>query len=65
MSNGQIMQHIFNLQFSTSDVVTEHAGRGVGLALVKESVEKVGGKLKVNTRPGQSTEFLIHLENQV
>jgi two-component system, chemotaxis family, sensor kinase CheA len=63
MSNGQIMQHIFDLQFSTTRGVTEHAGRGVGLALVKESLEKAGGKLKVNTRPGQSTEFLINLEN--
>ena len=60
MNPGQILQHIFNPEFSTAIHVTEHAGRGVGLAVVKEALEKAGAKLKVNTRPGQSTEFVIH-----
>jgi chemotaxis protein histidine kinase CheA len=65
LSSGQILQHIFDVQFSTSPQVTEHAGRGVGLALVKESLEKAGAKLKVNTRPGKSTEFLMHFGGQL
>ncbi len=64
LSSGQILQHIFDVQFSTSSQVTEHAGRGVGLAFVKESLEKAGAKLKVNTRPGKSTEFLMHFGSQ-
>jgi two-component system, chemotaxis family, sensor kinase CheA len=60
MSNSQILQQIFEAQFSTAEHVTEHAGRGVGLALVRESLEKAGAKLKVNTRPGLSTEFVIY-----
>jgi signal transduction histidine kinase len=59
LSKGQILQQIFEPQFSTSHEVTEHAGRGVGLSLVKQSLENAGAKLKVNTRPGQLTEFTI------
>lgn len=65
LSSGQILQHIFDAEFSTSSQVTEHAGRGVGLALVKESLEKAGAKLKVNTRPGKSTEFLMQFGGQL
>jgi two-component system, chemotaxis family, sensor kinase CheA len=63
MSQTQILQSIFEPQFSTADAVTEHAGRGVGLSLVKEVLEKAGAKLKVNTRAGQSTQFVIQFGN--
>ncbi len=59
LSNAQILAYIFEPQFSTARNVTEHGGRGVGLALVKDVLENAGARLKVNTCLGASTEFVI------
>jgi two-component system chemotaxis sensor kinase CheA len=42
---------------STSDTVTKVAGRGVGLDVVREAVEQLGGEAKIHTRRGQGTSF--------
>ena len=39
--------------------MTEHAGRGVGLSLVKQIVEKAGARLRVMTQPNVSTQFVL------
>jgi chemotaxis protein histidine kinase CheA len=60
MNHSQILQYIFKAQFSTASNITEHAGRGIGLALVKQVLEQAGASLKVHTRAGESTQFLMH-----
>lgn len=40
---------------STSTTVSEVAGRGVGLDLIREALTKVGGNVALRTRPGQGT----------
>jgi two-component system chemotaxis sensor kinase CheA len=42
---------------STSDTVTEVSGRGVGLDVVREAVEQIGGRVAVTTEPGVGTAF--------
>lgn len=58
-SDSQLLGFIFDPHFSTASEVTEHAGRGVGLSLVKQIVEKAGAKLRVLTRPNVSTQFVL------
>ena len=59
LSDAQVMAYIFDPHFSTASEVNEHAGRGVGLSLVRQIAEKAGAKLKVITQPNVSTRFVL------
>lgn len=47
--------------FSTNDVVTEYSGRGVGMDVVKENVEKIGGDVSVDSAPGKGTKIVFKI----
>ncbi len=55
----QLLSALFKPGFSTSKVVNQHAGRGVGLDVVKSSVEKHGGKIGIRSTVGHFTEFTM------
>lgn len=59
MTDSQMLGFIFDPSFSTATEVTEHAGRGVGLALVRQIAEKAGAKLRVMTQPQSYTRFVL------
>lgn len=61
MSDSQILGFIFDPHFSTATEVTEHAGRGDGLALVRQLAERAGAKLRVMTQPAAYTRFILQL----
>lgn len=65
MSSRELVELIFDPDFSTQDVVGEHAGRGVGLDFVRSAVTRLGGRLKVSSRVGQGAEFRIQLPASV
>lgn len=50
---------VFHPEVSTSALVTHLSGRGLGLAIVREQVEKLGGTAAVEERPGGGTIFRI------
>lgn len=52
---------IFQSGISTSPMITDLSGRGLGLAIVREKVEKVGGVVSVETQAGLGTTFRIIL----
>jgi chemosensory pili system protein ChpA (sensor histidine kinase/response regulator) len=52
---------IFAPGISTATEITELAGRGVGLDVVREQVNAVGGRITVATRRGRGTRFTIYL----
>ena len=52
---------IFESGVSTSPIITEISGRGLGLAIVQEKVEKLGGSLSLDTEPGRGTSFKMEL----
>lgn len=60
LSDAQLLGLIFDPQFSTASEVTEHAGRGVGLSLVRQIVEKAGARLRVTTQPRSFTRFVLN-----
>ena len=47
--------------FSTADKVDAVSGRGVGMDVVKTDVTKVGGTVRVDTRPGEGTKFTLKI----
>ena len=52
---------IFQSDVSTSRIITDISGRGLGLAIVREKVEKLGGTVKLETKKGESTHFRLVL----
>jgi two-component system chemotaxis sensor kinase CheA len=46
---------------STSPIITDISGRGLGLAIVQEKVEKLGGTLSLESRPDEGATFRIRL----
>ena len=64
LSEKQILMQIFEAQFSTKDQVTDLSGRGVGLDAVKFEVEKLGGKVDLETHLGKGTKFKFLLPVQ-
>ena len=52
---------IFESGISTSPIITEISGRGLGMAIVREKVEKLGGLVTIETARGRGTTFRIVL----
>ncbi len=61
MSREKILQLIFEPGFSTAEAVSNISGRGVGLDVVRENLEKVGGSIKVTSTPGVGTLFTMQI----
>jgi two-component system chemotaxis sensor kinase CheA len=57
MDQQQTAELVFKSGLSTSPMITEVSGRGLGLAIVREKVEKVGGMVSVETQPETGTTF--------
>ncbi len=55
MNEREILQLIFLPGFSTAAAVTSVSGRGVGMDVVRTNVEKIGGKVEVESRAGEGT----------
>ena len=61
MSRDKILNLIFEPGFSTAETVSNVSGRGVGLDVVRQNLEKVGGSIKVASVPGQGTTFTLQI----
>jgi PAS domain S-box-containing protein len=59
---SQYQDKIFDLFFRGTD---QSHGTGLGLFIVKDTIEKLGGSIKVNSTLGQGTTFLIRIPNQI
>ncbi|MBP5328478.1 MAG: response regulator [Spirochaetaceae bacterium] len=60
MNDRELTQFLFLSGFSTKDEVTELSGRGVGLDVVWSNVEKIKGRIKIESTPGKGTSFILH-----
>lgn len=47
--------------FSTNEKITEYSGRGVGMDVVRKNIEKVGGKVIVESELGKGSKFIIRI----
>jgi len=61
LSDEEVCDLIFKPGFSTASVVTEVSGRGVGMDVVRRTLNDVGGRVVVHSRVGQGTSFLMSL----
>jgi len=61
MDREKILQLIFEPGFSTADKVSNVSGRGVGLDVVRQNLEKVGGSIKVTSTKSVGTLFTLQI----
>ena len=59
MDESDIYGLIFNSGLSTAEQVSEISGRGVGLDMVKASIEKYNGRISVHSTEGKGTDFYV------
>lgn len=60
-SDAEARGLIFQAEVSTSPMITRVSGRGLGLAIVRERAEELGGTVSVESQPGRGTTFRIVL----
>jgi chemotaxis protein histidine kinase CheA/ActR/RegA family two-component response regulator len=57
----EILNFIFQPNFSTRDIVSDISGRGMGLDIVRSQINRLRGNIQVETLQGQGTTFTIKL----
>jgi two-component system chemotaxis sensor kinase CheA len=60
-SDRELLNLIFLPGLSTAEKVTNVSGRGVGMDVVKTNIEKIGGTVDIQSRPGQGTTLKIKI----
>ena len=61
VSDAELTDLIFNPGFTTAQEVTELAGRGVGMDVVRSEATSLGGRVAIVSEPGKGAQFTIHL----
>jgi len=61
LSDHEVYNFIILPGFSTNQEVTEYSGRGVGMDVVAENIEEIGGSVQVDSRPGIGTAITMRI----
>ena len=61
LAGGPLLDLLFTPGFSTTATITETSGRGIGLDVVRDSVESLGGGIELRTEPGAGSTFTLTL----
>ena len=65
LTEKEIINYIFDDNFSTNSSITHISGRGIGLASVKMELDKLGGSIDVETKTNKGTSFIFKLPYEV
>jgi two-component system chemotaxis sensor kinase CheA len=61
LTDNEIFLLIFEAGFSTAEKVTDISGRGVGMDVVRRHVQKLRGRIEIQSKAGEGTTFYIKL----
>lgn len=61
LSDSDVFNLIMGAGFSTAEKVTDISGRGVGMDVVRRNIEKLRGKLEIQSKKGEGSTFSIFL----
>lgn len=61
MTDSQIYELIMASGFSTAETISDISGRGVGLDVVKTTIESLGGSITIQSAAGQGSMFSVQL----
>ena len=61
LTDHEIHQYLFHPGFSTAQTISALSGRGVGMDVVKRTIENMRGTIDLSTKPGQGTTVTLRL----
>jgi two-component system chemotaxis sensor kinase CheA len=61
LSDSEVFNLIFEPGFSTAEQITDISGRGVGMDVVRKHVQKLRGRIEIQSKPGQGATFFLKL----
>ena len=61
LSDKEVYELILSSGFSTADTISDISGRGVGLDVVKNTIESLGGSISIDSVEGEGTTFSVQL----
>jgi two-component system chemotaxis sensor kinase CheA len=61
LSDEEVDNLIFLPGFSTAETISDISGRGVGMDVVKRSIQALGGRVSITSRPGEGSTFTLSL----
>jgi chemosensory pili system protein ChpA (sensor histidine kinase/response regulator) len=61
ITDSELTDLIFHPGFSTAAEITELAGRGVGMDVVRSEATALGGRVDIVSTPGKGAQFTVHL----
>ncbi|WP_310540061.1 chemotaxis protein CheA [Phenylobacterium sp.] len=61
LSDEEIDNLIFLPGFSTAEVISDISGRGVGMDVVRRSIQGLGGRISISSEPGKGSKFTMSL----
>ena len=61
LSKQEIIEFIFQPDFSTAKQVSQISGRGMGLNIVRDQIRRLGGNVNLESKLGQGTKFTLKL----
>jgi two-component system chemotaxis sensor kinase CheA len=61
LTDSEIDDLIFAPGFSTASTISDVSGRGVGMDVVRRSIQALGGRITITSRPGKGTTFTLSL----
>ncbi|MDX1285066.1 MAG: response regulator, partial [Draconibacterium sp.] len=65
LSNEDINNLILKSGVSTASIITDISGRGLGMAIVEQNVEKLGGKIAIKSKKGKGSTFSISVPTSI
>jgi len=61
LTDSQVFDLLFEPGFSTAKEVSDISGRGVGMDVVKKNIQSLGGRIQVESEPGEGSTFKVNL----
>jgi two-component system chemotaxis sensor kinase CheA len=65
LTDERALDLIFSAGFSTAGEVSEISGRGIGMDVVRTSIEEIGGRVSLTSRVGQGTTVRLDLPTKI
>lgn len=65
LSDDEKVNLIFSSGVSSSEMITEISGRGLGMAIVAEKISNLGGSVHVKSQEGKGTTFIIKIPQTI
>lgn len=61
LSDSEVFNFIFHPGFSTAEKVTDVSGRGVGMDVVRKQIQKLRGRIDIESQSGKGSSFFLRL----